>query len=155
MPLLLLPLACGDPDWPRRCEALPEPDACPVSSDAGCDDRSCSALYACRQGEWELVERCSAFQGGAGGGAGEGGSGGAAGEAGASGAAGEASSCRSVSPSTCPALQRPDCDAAFAEACPAEACALGCEGFLRCEGGDWSESYVAYCDENGELFWSP
>jgi hypothetical protein len=35
--------------------------------------------------------------------------------------------------------------------CPAELCALGCSGFLRCEGADWSEDYAAYCDENGEL----
>lgn len=51
----------------------------------------------------------------------------------------------------CPPLQLPDCDASLLDLCPAELCAQGCGGFLRCEGLEWSEEYVAYCDDNGDL----
>lgn len=150
LPLLLL-LACDDPVLPRPCGVLPDPTACPASSRGGtCEDRSCSALYTCRDGSWVFVEACPDNLAGQGGTAGQAGAG--SGGAGVGGAGG----CLSVtSPGGCPTLQFPDCDAALIEACPAEACALGCEAFLRCEGPDWSENYAGYCDENGELMELP
>ena len=139
--LSLLLLACEDPPTADTCGALPDPSACPAARGGTCEDRSCTALYACREGRWTLVETCPESTGGAGGASG------AAGQGGNQGGA----SCTEPAPSACLPLQKPDCDAALIEACPAEACALGCEGFLRCEGADWSETYEAYCDENGEL----
>lgn len=144
----LLLLACDDPPTRRPCGALPDPSACPANRGGTCEDPSCSALFLCRAGSWEAVETCPRPVGGAGGAAGDGGAAGqGAGQAGAG-------LCEAP-PSGCVPLQPPDCDAALLDLCPAELCALGCGGFLRCEGADWSEGYVAYCDENGELLEIP
>jgi hypothetical protein len=73
-------------------------------------------------------------------------------------AATEASTCQPPTTQdtmSCPPLVEPECDARLLDGCPEQACASGCEGFLRCEKGDWSAAYVAYCDEDGNLVKMP
>jgi hypothetical protein len=57
--------------------------------------------------------------------------------------------------SACPPLVEPECDARVLDSCSDQVCASGCESFLRCEKGDWSAAYVAYCDEDGNLVRPP
>lgn len=146
-------LGCNEPVVGQRCGALPDLDACPIGST--CNDRDCTALYACREGDWELVQTCdhSAPTAGA---AGTAGSAGAAGASGAAGSAG-ASCAQPSTPASelCPTLSGGDCDATLLELCLGDACALGCDGFLRCDAGEWSDKYVAYCTEDGELITPP
>ena len=134
------------------CGRIPEPDACPASAGGACSDPTCSAIYACSESGWQLIMRCpnpapSDASGDAGGD--EGGDGGDAGDE-APCAPGPVQTTNS-----CPPLETPDCDAQLIDGCPAQACATGCEGFLRCEGPDWSAAYVAYCDANGVFHQNP
>lgn len=142
--LLFTALACEEPLQRYPCGVLPDPSACPASRGGSCEDRSCSALYECKANSWVFVETCAQKESGGAGGVG------GTGQAGNSLAG--ASLCEVSNSTECSALQLPDCDESLLKTCtPDEVCELGCEGFLRCEGGEWSVSYVAYCNEEGEV----
>lgn len=140
---LLLVLGCDDLPPEPTCGPLPDRSACPAERGGSCSDRSCSALYSCKETTWVFVQRCDQNAAGAAG----------AGAAGAGAAAGAGGTCSGAltDPGGCPSLQSPDCNAAILDACPADACSLGCEAFLRCENNEWSTNYVAYCSDDGEL----
>jgi hypothetical protein len=140
---------CEEGAVAAACKALPDPSGCPLARGGSCSDRSCSAIYSCQEGAWQLVERCAqatdadaSVDGGAGA---------------DGGLEQDAQSCQ-ASPSagpSCPPLQDGECDARYLDACPEGACDTGCEVYLRCEGGDWSAGYAGYCDADGTLHRNP
>ena len=128
------------------CGQIPG-EGCPVGRGGTCDDRSCSALYACQNDQWQLVETCPSHGGtggeGGGGGAAAGGFGGGPGSCspGTIDHAGEQSGC---DPDL---VEAPDCPVEAAESC--HPCETGCEDFFICLTEGWE--LVAYCSEEGEL----
>jgi hypothetical protein len=134
-------LGCEDPAATPTCGKLPEPTACPGSGPGDCADSSCSSIYSCQSTTWVFAARCPQTSqndpdGGTDGGGGSGGS----------------PSCQiPTGGGSCPPLADPECDAAILDGCPDQACTTGCDSFLRCQNGDWSVSYVAYCDPDGNL----
>ena len=142
----VLALGC-DERIHTTCGELPEANACPQSRGGTCDDTSCSALYRCdSNGKWTKVKTCD--QNISDGGVKDSGS----------------ETSNNCTPrndvgadepgESCANLQAPDCDLFVAAICPESACTSGCDSFLRCENGSWSDSYIAYCNENGELIWN-
>ena len=139
--LSLLAAGCDSPPLPVSCGALPDRTACPVTGPDTCSDPSCSALYSCNdEGTWVFQASCEGYEG-------------QGGQAGGGGSGGQVPCDLGPihSDLSCPSLQGGDCDAALINNCAVDLCLSGCEGFLRCENGTWSEQYVAYCTEDGEL----
>lgn len=136
--------SCRRGEYEKPCGQLPDVQACPVAGGGTCADPTCSAIYSCNDGTWELRETCSR-------------DGGLPSDGGPDAKpdapfCGDASLGDAAGPATsCPPLLEPDCDWAAAQACPAQACNGSCDGFLSCSKDGWSEAYVAYCDEDGQL----
>lgn len=144
--LSLLAAGCDNPPLPVSCGTLPDQTACPVTGPDTCSDASCSALYLCdSDGNWVYQGPCEGYEGQGGGGAG--------GAAGAGGSGGQAT-CNPATSNpglSCPSLQGGDCDVGLIDSCIVDNPCDYCEGFLRCENGNWSDGYVAYCNEDREV----
>lgn len=138
--VLLLRVAAGCSDdlpFDRPCTNIPA-GGCPLAYGRECDDPSCEAAYACREGNrWELDRVCPARDAGV--------SGDAASDAGPGDAA-SASPDAAPPPDApegayggpgCPPLQSPDCMVGFALACPSDCCE--CEDLFVCRNGAWYE----------------
>ena len=137
--------ACRRGEYEKPCGQLPEQTACPKAGGGTCADKTCSAVYSCRDGTWSLDESCNRTDGGI-----EAGLDAAkdspfptCGDAGLDPDAGD--------PSMCPPLSAPDCDFAVAKSCPEQACLGDCIDYLRCTKTGWSDGVAAYCDEEGML----
>lgn len=126
-----------DAATPSPCTSIP-PGGCPLSHGIACEDPSCEAVYACREGNvWELDRTCPARE---------------------AGAPREASTDAPIEASRpfdasvdappganggpgCAPLQVPDCSLGFALSCPSGCC--DCEDLYVCQNGGWT--YWATC----------
>ncbi len=138
---LLAALVGCDLPQVELCGEIPE-DGCPLGRGGTCDDALCAALYDCVSGEWTLAEECPDFVQGGGG---QGASGAGGGEGGACFAFDHGAEVDGCTPD----LQPPDCPAAAAELCAADACLTGCVDFYLCEARGWV--LVGFCSEEGDL----
>jgi len=127
--------SCAEEATAQACTNVPA-GGCPLSRGVSCEDPTCAAVYACRDGNvWELDRTCPPR------------------EAGAPVDAGEASDAADAAPNPprdastdappgayggpgCDVLQLPDCSLGLALACPSGCC--GCEDLFVCESGGWS-----------------
>lgn len=120
--------ACDDPPVPQPCSNVPE-RGCPLSHGVACEDPTCQAIYACREGNvWELVKTCPNFDPDAG----------SVPDAGPSTTIIDASA--DAPPGAyggpgCEVLQDPDCALGLALACSSGCC--GCEDLYVCTSGAW------------------
>lgn len=121
--------ACEDAATPQPCRDVPE-HGCPLSHGVACEDPTCQAIYACREGNvWELVKTCPGYDPDAG----------ALPDAGPSTTIVDASI--DAPPGAyggpgCEVLQDPDCALALALACTNGCC--GCEDLFVCTNGAWT-----------------
>jgi hypothetical protein len=132
---LLAAASCDDAPADRPCSDIP-PGGCPLSHGVACEDPSCEAIYACRQGNvWELAERCPAREAGAP----------VAVDASVDGADASPPPPKDAAIDAppgawggpgCPSLQAPDCSLGLALACPSGCC--GCEDLFVCENAGWT-----------------
>jgi hypothetical protein len=136
---------CDEPQE-TPCGLLGEEGACPESRGGSCDDRSCTALYRCEDGDWTFSKRCDR----------SGDDAGAPDDASFEDATSVPECVASQAPveASCEPLQLPECDARIADECQASACLTGCEAFLRCVDGQWAAALAAYC-EDGVLMNAP
>jgi len=55
---LLVAVACSDPAGPATCVDIPS-GGCPEDNGADvCADPTCSAVYGCVDGQWQLAQKC-------------------------------------------------------------------------------------------------
>lgn len=138
--LATIVVACNDTTTAEPCTNVP-PGGCPLSRGVACEDPTCEAVYACREGNvWELQRTCPPREAGV------------PREASAGDAAADATRPFDASIDAppganggpgCTMLQAPDCPLGLALACSAGCC--GCEDLFVCDNGGWS--YWATCKE--------
>jgi hypothetical protein len=141
----------GLPDG-RPCKDIPA-GGCPIDRGGSCDDPTCSAIFLCNNGVWNIGQVCSPQDGGTAGTAGTGGGDGGNNNAACTGDGGpctEAHLNLTGQTTDCtPDLMAPDCPVEAAEGCAECACLTGCIDFYVCTAPGWVS--VAYCDDRGNL----
>jgi hypothetical protein len=134
---------CQGFDEVPECSTVPA-GGCPSSRGGSCDDKTCSAIYACTADGWQLQKVCDRDGGGDESDA----------EAGSDGPVCGDAVTIDGSLSTCDPNEvlAPDCPLNVAVGCPGSACLSGCLDFFVCRTEGWVEA--AYCDDvTGELVW--
>lgn len=136
---------CND-DWPTAtaCRGIPE-GGCPLSHGVACEDPSCKAVYACREGnQWEFAGECPPHP--------DQPDAGSVVDADDAGTDATPSADASIDAPEgayggpgCEYLQAPDCTVGLALACGAGCC--GCEDLFVCKNGGWE--FWGVCGDAG------
>lgn len=138
--MLVVGSACTGADPLQLCGEIPEA-GCPLGRGGTCDDRTCAALYDCRDGKWTLATTCEPADGP---------------PAEEQPDDEDQSDCERPSidwaeeATGCePDLQHPDCPASAADMCASAVCLTDCSDFFLCTDAGWT--VVAYCADDGQV----